>query len=872
LVCLFRLQRRFKQPRILLDRAALLYLTMNNCMAPGRDPEIGLPEEQVPLLSPTPKIFRIDTESCLQTPRPIKHIVLTPRADSTNADIVQFSAPMYFADEDEGSLKVNIIRLGTMQGSLAVNYFTEDSSAMQDVQYEGVAGQLVFEDGEHTKTVEIPILHDDDWTPTCEFKVHLEKAQNCSLGLYLYSCRVKILNCDAFPTDEYAKEIAQGEQAVHNIDDWGLFQEYCKVNYASAGIKWQTAFVLVFDQLNNLIVFGSLWVGVYIVDTLFARDASHKPLLMRNQYHTAVLVGLWFVLPTIVVHVWETLKIHIDIKGASRTFLQKSMLRTYLDYTQQSRSECSPVELNMAINNTAEEVAAAYSAALKIVGLVGKIITVALFVVLYQPDRFAISTVLLLPAVLIVFTCLRVGGSRRAQMLSEERMKTVATLTGEVVQKIRLIADYFKRPMVADMFGTAVDAHAEFKKPPDMIELNTRFTTKLLAGIVIFAYIVVKTPDVLDGHTSLGIFLATISVFGSHLSEAITELNDQLMIIIKGFVPLKELTYFFNLPLELPELKKVNQYRTETNDLKRSALMNNKDIPGQAFKSDQISIEVDNLSFEYGNGVPVLRNVSISVPQGHMVAIVGPHNSGKSTLLNLLSNILIPTSGHIFVPSHLRVVHVSREPLFMHASLLHNLTLGLPRHMIDVSRIKRILKMLDLGDIITLIDKDLNHGGWIAGKSELDSAREHILLEEGSAGDTSFLQSLNHSRKAKLHIARALIANPEVMVLQRAFQPFEDEVACEVLEVVRAHVQERGLCFSEEGRARRRPRSVFFSTESVAQAVQADTIWQMKPNTLTVEHTTADALWSVSTPRKGYTPRKTTGCFPSSPTKSSSPW
>merc|ERR1719424_715274 len=103
--------------------------------------------------------------------------------------------------------------------------------------------------------------------------------------------------------------------------------------------------------------------------------------------------------------------------------------------------------------------------------------------------------------------------------------------------------------------------------------------------------------------------------------------------------------------------------------MKRATLMNNKDIPGQAFKSDRISIEVDNLSFEYSNGVPVLKNVSISVPQGHMVAIVGPHNSGKSTLLNLFSNILIPTSGHIFVPSHLRVVHVSREPLFMRASL-----------------------------------------------------------------------------------------------------------------------------------------------------------------------------------------------------------
>lgn len=171
--------------------------------------------------------------------------------------------------------------------------------------------------------------------------------------------------------------------------------------------------------------------------------------------------------------------------------------------------------------------------------------------------------------------------------------------------------------------------------------------------------------------------------------------------------------------------------------------------------------------------------------------------------------------------------------------------------MIDVNRMKKILQMLGLEDLIGVLERDLHES--IGDDNDEDAiiktAGNHLNIRDFR--NSGWERSLNHSRRAKLHIARALIANPEVMVLQRAFQAFEEDLASELIDILRKHVQERGLCMDEDGRASRRPRSVFFCTESTAQAVQADTVWQMQPENKTIVNTAPQELLEASTPRTG---------------------
>jgi subfamily B ATP-binding cassette protein MsbA len=61
------------------------------------------------------------------------------------------------------------------------------------------------------------------------------------------------------------------------------------------------------------------------------------------------------------------------------------------------------------------------------------------------------------------------------------------------------------------------------------------------------------------------------------------------------------------------------------------------------------NVEFDDVSFEYEEGVPVLKNVSLEARPGTSTALVGPSGAGKSTLIGLVAAFYRPTSGVIRV-------------------------------------------------------------------------------------------------------------------------------------------------------------------------------------------------------------------------------
>ena len=60
-------------------------------------------------------------------------------------------------------------------------------------------------------------------------------------------------------------------------------------------------------------------------------------------------------------------------------------------------------------------------------------------------------------------------------------------------------------------------------------------------------------------------------------------------------------------------------------------------------------VRVENVSFAYEDGVPVLHNLSLSVRPGEFVALVGPNGAGKSTLLKIILGLLEPQRGRVYL-------------------------------------------------------------------------------------------------------------------------------------------------------------------------------------------------------------------------------
>lgn len=79
-----------------------------------------------------------------------------------------------------------------------------------------------------------------------------------------------------------------------------------------------------------------------------------------------------------------------------------------------------------------------------------------------------------------------------------------------------------------------------------------------------------------------------------------------------------------------------------------------------------------------------------------------------------------------------------------------------------------------------------------------------------------------------IHLVRAFLTNPEVMVLHKPLRLFAPTKMAKVMTTMREHVDARGVGLPAEHVELRRPRTIFYSTENVSQVACADVIWRLK--------------------------------------------
>jgi len=739
-------------------------------------------------------------------------------------DIVQFTSPLYYVEEEEGQLTIDLMRMGTLEGEIKVQYKTVDASGKAGIRYQASRGTVVFKDGESDQSIVVKVIDTDNWATTLEFKVELAGPENCTLGLYLFRTRVKVIDNDKFPSSKYAEQLEEGEEGIESISPWMLFWEFLKLNFAAKEIKRRTIKYLIMGQVENLYLFLTLKINIYLVDVLFnlspaERVETEDQLILDTRQNTAILIGALYIIPMFFLHFISVQMCKLDLSGMTQEFIQSNMFRKYLNFSEQSREEVPASTVQIAIVQDAGELTEGYMATCELVSVLGKLLILAYFVLLENPT--ALVAIVIMPTAMLIFISLR---SKVLSEVNEEfagKSADVVQFVQECCQHYRLIADYMLRPTMCDRFSQKCEQRIEIGLDLEKVQCNNEQFPKWLGAIFVGVYIAYAASSVLNGSLSVGTFLATIKVF-QELAEKFEEGYSVLGKVNNAFAPLGKLTYLLNMKTDLKINKDINRCRREKTSQKRKAVMSQDMNQEQGFRTDMIEIQISELSFQYGEKM-VLQNCNLSCAQGRMVAIVGAHGSGKNTFLRLLGHSIFPNKGDIFIPTHLRVVHVAQENLpLMRLSAWKNLTIARPDA--DVELVKQVLTGLKMETMLGVINTELGN--------RKESGEEHGHQQKGHL--VHWQDALTLTTRAKIHLARALIMNPEVLVLQKPLIHYDTQTDLVVVEVMRTYVRNRGVGLPKASMRLRRPRTLFFTPDTKEQAEHADLIWKIDHDKKTI--------------------------------------
>jgi putative ABC transport system ATP-binding protein len=163
-------------------------------------------------------------------------------------------------------------------------------------------------------------------------------------------------------------------------------------------------------------------------------------------------------------------------------------------------------------------------------------------------------------------------------------------------------------------------------------------------------------------------------------------------------------------------------------------------------------IELKGVTRNYRHGIKdihALRNVTLSIPTGEFLSVMGPSGSGKSTLLNLIGGLDQPSSGEIFI---------DRRPL--HNISDDELTLIRRRHVGFIFQFFNLLPILTAAENVGL--PLLLEG--IPFK-KIKPKAETLLQKVGLRERTEHRpEQLSGGEMQRVAIARALIADPSVLL------------------------------------------------------------------------------------------------------------
>jgi ATP-binding cassette subfamily B protein len=328
--------------------------------------------------------------------------------------------------------------------------------------------------------------------------------------------------------------------------------------------------------------------------------------------------------------------------------------------------------------------------------------------------------------------------------LIQEKFSDITTMAQENFSGIRIIKSYVREIFEIEKF--AKESSEYRKRNMEKIKIQALFMPLLflITGTSIILLILVGGNMIIEGKLTLGDVAAFMFYLGLLIWPTIA-FGWVANIIQQADASLKRLQKIYDEQIEIKE-------NSETDS-----------------SISQISgtIKFENVTFKYKDDLPeVLKNISLEVPQGSTLAIVGHTGVGKTSFVNLISRLFDVSYGKILIDGNdiktipLNVLRnnigmVPQETFLFSETLKNNILYGVEDPNAEV-----LTKVAE----ISQLTKDVN---------DFPQKFETILGERGI--------TLSGGQKQRTCLARALAINPKILILDDSFSAVDTKTEEEIL-------------------------------------------------------------------------------------------
>jgi ABC-type multidrug transport system fused ATPase/permease subunit len=248
-------------------------------------------------------------------------------------------------------------------------------------------------------------------------------------------------------------------------------------------------------------------------------------------------------------------------------------------------------------------------------------------ILLFLDPGLALVTFLTFPVLAVGSVAFRIASSG-AYRLTREKIALVTAYLQETLSGVRIVRAFGQEPRHERRFAELNDDNrvANMKT----VYLNAAYfpAVELLSAVATAVILIYGGNQVLDGAVTIGV-LASFVFYLQSFFDPIQQLSQLYTTYQAGMAALDKI---FDLLDEMPEIA---------------------DAP-DAFDLPALRGEIrfEDVTFGYNGGTPALANVSLDVPPGQTVALVGATGAGKSTLVKLVARFYDPVEGRVLVDGH----------------------------------------------------------------------------------------------------------------------------------------------------------------------------------------------------------------------------